>query len=122
MIYGIGIDIVEIDRMEKAMGNPRFLQKIFSEEERAYFSERKLAPQSVAGNFAAKEAFSKAMGTGVRGFSFSEVEILRDEAGKPHIALTGAAKKIADEKGICGLYISISHSKKYAIAQVTAEC
>lgn len=121
MIYGTGVDIVEIDRIGKAMKRPRFLQRFFSEEERAYFSERNLAPQSVAGNFAGKEAFSKALGTGFRGFSPSEVEILRDEAGKPHIALTGAAKKTADEMGINGLYISISHSKKYAIAQVIAE-
>ena len=75
----------------------------------------------MAGNFAGKEAFSKAIGTGIRGFQLEEVEILRDELGKPHIALSGAAKKIADEMGISGLYISISHSKHYAVAQVIAE-
>lgn len=121
MIYGTGIDIVEIDRIKKTMENPNFLQRFFSGEERDYFSSRGFAPQTVAGNFAGKEAFSKAIGTGISGFRLEEVEILRDELGKPHIALSGAAKKIADEMGISGLYISISHSKHYAVAQVIAE-
>lgn len=121
MVYGIGIDIVEIDRIQKTMENPRFLQRVFSEEEREYFSARNQAAQSVAGSFAGKEALSKALGTGFRGFRMSEVEILHDEYGKPHVALTGEAKQTADRLGICSLYISISHSKKYAIAQVIAE-
>lgn len=121
MIYGTGIDIVEIGRIKKAMEKPKFLERFFSQEEIAYFQSRGLAAQSVAANFAGKEAFSKAIGTGVRGFSLCEVEILRDETGKPHIALSGAAKKIVDEAGISGLFISISHSEEYAVAQVIAE-
>ena len=121
MIYGTGIDIVEIDRIQKAMQNPNFLQRFFSQEEIEFFSSHKFAPQSVAGKFAGKEAFSKAIGTGIRDFRLCEVEILSDELGKPHIALSGDAKRVTDELGICGLYISISHSKKYAVAQVIAE-
>lgn len=121
MIYGTGIDIVEIKRIEKAMENPHFLTRFFSSEEIAYFKSRKSAAQSVAANFAGKEAFSKAIGTGIRGFLLSEVEILRDDTGKPHIALSGSAKKIADGFGITGLFISISHSEQHAVAQVIAE-
>ena len=121
MIYGTGIDIVEIDRIKKLIEKPHFLKRFFSEEERECFSEHKFSPQTVAGNFAGKEAFSKAIGTGFRDFRLDEVEILKEELGKPHIALTGSAKKITDEMGISGLYISISHSKRYAIAQVIAE-
>ncbi|MBR5156215.1 MAG: holo-ACP synthase [Clostridia bacterium] len=121
MIYGIGIDITEIERIEKALKTERFLERFFSEEEIKYFKSKKQMAQSVAANFAAKEAFSKAIGTGVRGFSLAEVEILRDDLGKPHISLSGDAKRITDELGISGLLVSISHSEKYAVAQVLAE-
>lgn len=121
MIYGIGIDITEIERIEKALKAERFLERFFSEEEIKYFKSKKHMAQSVAANFAAKEAFSKAIGTGIRGFSLAEVEILRDDLGKPHISLSGDAKKITDELGISGLFVSISHSEKYAVAQVLAE-
>lgn len=121
MIYGIGIDIVEIERIEKAIENPRFLKRYFSEEEIKYFNSQKHAAQSVAANFAAKEAFSKAIGTGIRGFSLVEVEILRDDLGKPYIALSGDAENITNDMGILGLFVSISHSEQYAVAQVLAE-
>ena len=121
MIYGTGIDIVEIDRIEKAIRNPKFLERCFSAEEIAYFESRKFAPRSVAANFAGKEAFSKALGTGVSGFSLREVEILRDDDGKPFISLSGEAKKKADERNITGLFVSLSHSDNYAVAQVLAE-
>ncbi len=121
MIYGAGIDIVEIARIEKAMQKPNFLQHVFSEDEIAYFQSKKLAPQSVAANYAGKEAFSKALGTGVRGFSLREVEILRDDLGKPCISLSGEAKKMADQRQITGLFVSLSHDGAYAVAQVIAE-
>ena len=121
MIYGTGIDIVEIKRIKEAMQKEGFLERFFAESEIEYFKSRKFAAASVAANFAAKEAFSKALGTGVRGFLLREVEILRDELGKPHIALSGAAKEIVDKAGITGLYVSISHSEEYAVAQVIAE-
>lgn len=121
MIYGTGIDIVEIKRIKEAMQKDGFLERFFAGSEIEYFKSRKFAAESVAANFAAKEAFSKALGTGVRGFLLREVEILRDELGKPHIALSGAAKELTNDAGIIGLYVSVSHSEEYAVAQVIAE-
>lgn len=78
-----GIDLIEINRIKESVDkSERFLQKYFGEEEIALF-EKTGSYQSIAGNFAAKEAFSKAMGTGVRGFSLNEVQTLRDEPGRP---------------------------------------
>ena len=73
-----GIDLVEVERIARSMEAGPFLERFFSPEERALLLERKNAPQSVAANFAAKEAFAKAMGTGVRGFRLDEVSVLRD--------------------------------------------
>ena len=79
VIVGIGTDIVKIDRISKACENPRFLEEYFSQRERDFLCAKKNMVSSVANNFAAKEAFSKALGTGVRNFSIYEVEVLRDE-------------------------------------------
>ncbi|MEQ8199674.1 MAG: holo-ACP synthase, partial [Clostridiaceae bacterium] len=86
MIYGVGIDIIEIERVEKAVTRTRgFLEKIFTEREIEYFRNRNNNYQSLAGIFAAKEALAKAMGLGIRGFSLSEVEVVRNELGKPSV-------------------------------------
>lgn len=113
MIIGIGTDIVEIARIEKAMSKADFCRRFFSDEENEYFEKRGFAPQTVAGNFCAKEAFVKAMGTGFRGIALRDIEVLRDEKGKPYIKCGG----------ICGykIHVSISHSREYATAQVVIE-
>lgn len=121
MLIGNGIDLIEIDRIKKAMENPRFLAEYFTEGERAYFAKKRFSSAVVAANFAGKEAFSKALGTGVSGFSLNEVGILRDSAGKPYIELTGAAERLCRERGISRLFISLTHSKTHAAAQVLAE-
>ncbi len=121
MIVGIGVDIIEVARIRTAMENERFLERNFSKCERAYFKEKQFAPETVAANFAAKEAFSKALGTGIRNFSLCEVSALRDEMGKPYFELAGEAKARAEEKGIEALHLSLSHTKDMAIAYVIAE-
>lgn len=122
MILGTGIDIIEIDRIAKAVQkNPSFVERYFSPLERQYFQSRKMRYEVIAGNFAAKEAFSKALGTGIRNFALHEVEVLRDPLGKPYINLYGAALTIYTELKIDGLHVSISHCKDYAIASVIAE-
>ena len=83
MIFGIGCDIIEISRIEKSMKNPRFLSENFTYRENDYFKNKKYNPQSVAAAFAAKEAFSKALGTGISGFSLCDVEVLHDGLSKP---------------------------------------
>ena len=83
-ILGIGIDIIEIDRIEKVLKRtPRFLERNFTEKEIEYFKENNFRSESIAGNFAAKEAISKAIGTGIRGFNLKDIEVLRDHLGKP---------------------------------------
>ena len=120
-MYGIGVDIVSVDRIAKSLEKEGFLRKVYGEREIALFaSENRIKTNSLAANFAAKEAFSKALGTGVRGFELAEVEILRDEMGKPYFYLSGRAKQIAEDKNL-SFQISLSHEKDKAIAFVTAE-
>jgi len=122
MIIGNGIDIVEINRIKKALERSnRFLNRIFTEYERTYISSRKENINTVAGLFAAKEAVSKALGFGIRGYKWTNIEIRHDDYGKPLVLLTGKAKEIAFKKNINNLHISISHSDTYAVAFVIAE-
>ena len=119
MIFGVGCDIIEIERFSEL--DERFFEKHFTEKEREIFRKKKFAPQTIAGNFAAKEAFSKALSTGVRGFSLCEVEVLRDDLGKPYINVYGKAKELCNNFGIGNIFLSISHSKEAAMAYVIAE-
>lgn len=121
MILGVGTDIVETERIKKAIEKERFLNRYFTEKERALFQERKNKSQTIAAGFAAKEAVSKAIGTGFSGFSLEELEVLRDEKGKPYLNLLGRATEKAKELGIEMIHISLSHSEKYAIAFAVAE-
>ena len=121
MIYGIGTDIIEIKRIKKAVErHPDFLHRYFTQMENDYFLIKKNSPQSIAGYFAAKEAVSKAFGTGFSQFKFKDIEIKKDTFNKPCINLYGNAKKIAIEKNIETIHVSLSHCKEYAIAYVVA--
>lgn len=93
-----------------------FLSRFFTEKENEYFEKRQ-DPKVVAGNFAVKEAFSKAIGTGIRDFGFKDVEVLREEGGKPYIVLGGKLKKKQFRK----IHCSISHDGDYATAIVLLE-
>lgn len=113
MIKGIGIDIIEINRIARAVHKrERFVRRILTEKEHARYdklpSERRRL-EFLAGRFAAKEAFAKAMGTGIGKLSFQHIEILSDKHGAPNLAC-------ATYEG--NVFISISHSKEYAVAQV----
>ena len=122
MIGGIGTDMIEIERIRKAVRqNARFLLKNFTLKEQAYFAKRNNAYESMSGNFAAKEAVSKALGTGFREFGLIDVEILRDALGAPVVFLYGRAEEIAREKNITNIWVSISHCKAYATAYAIAE-
>ncbi|MFT9497308.1 holo-ACP synthase [Anaerosolibacter sp.] len=121
MIRGIGIDIIEIERIDRAINrNNKFLDRVFTDKERAYFKEVNYSVTSIAGNFAAKEAAVKAIGTGVRGFRWSDIEIQRDSLGKPVIQLHNQAREMARQRGIDEILITISHSRDYAVAQSIA--
>jgi len=122
VIVGIGVDIIEINRIAEAMErNQNFASKIFSVRERQYMKDKKNKAQHAAGMFAAKEAVSKALGTGIRGFSMTDIEVVRDERGKPNVVLQGGAQKIAASFGDYRIHLSISHNKENAIAYVIIE-
>jgi holo-[acyl-carrier protein] synthase len=122
MIIGIGVDIVEIRRIKEAVArNDSFIEKLFSKEEIEYFQSRNMRPEYIAGRFAAKEAVSKALGTGFRGFGMKDIVIDRTTLGKPIVVLKGKAKLLAQKSGSCSFHLSISHSQDNAIAYVIME-
>ena len=121
MIYGIGTDIIEIERIHKALNrNLKLLDKLFSEKELEMLKKKKYKPESVAGNFSAKEAAMKAVGTGLRGFQLKDVQILRDELNKPVVVPQGKFLDFCNEHSIGEIMVSISHSKNYATATAIA--
>ena len=112
MIKGVGVDSIEIERVGKALENPRFLARVFTPRERAFITGRgTLGTQSAAGLFAAKEAVVKALGTGFNGISLHDVEITHTDSGAPVVRLYGAAAAPG-----CTAHISITHDKTKALA------
>lgn len=118
MIIGIGIDLIEIERIKKACAKEAFLLRSFTSAEIECIGGR---AERAAGNFAVKEAVSKAMGTGFRGMSLNEIEVLRDDLGKPFVRLYGRAGAKAEALGIARWHVSISNTKTLAEACVIGE-
>lgn len=110
---GIGNDIIEISRIEKAISKENFVKKVYTEKELEYIKARGNRAETYAGKFSAKEAVSKALGTGVRNFNINDIEILNNELGKPYIVFRN---NIADFNKKFVVDISISHCKEYASA------
>lgn len=118
MIVGIGTDLVENSRVEKACSKQAFVSRSFT------LQEQELILQNLgkaSGNFAVKEAVSKAFGTGFRQIGLKEIEVLRDEQGKPYVNLYGNAQAIAEQLEINTIHVSISNTKEYTVAYVIAE-
>ncbi len=120
MILGIGIDLVKIDRIHKAGKNrSNFLERVFTEKERAYCTRQKFPAQHYAGRFAAKEAVLKAIGTGwSAGVKWTDIEVLHGEGEGPIINVSGRVKDLMDLKGVRQIFVSYSHDEGYAVAQV----
>ena len=117
MIVGIGNDIIEIERVEKAILKEGFKNKVYTQKELENIEKRGNRTETYAGIFSAKEAISKAIGTGVREFSLTDLEILNDDLGKPYVVVSEKLDKILkNKKEDYQIEISISHSKKYATA------
>ena len=117
MIVGIGNDIIEIERVEKAILKEGFKNKVYTQKELENIEKRGNRTETYAGIFSAKEAISKAIGTGVREFSLIDLEILNNDLGKPYVVVSEKLDKILkNKKEDYQIEISISHSKKYAIA------
>lgn len=122
MIAGVGIDLCQVARMEKLANDGRFLARFFSAEEQAYIRGKgRAAADSMAGVFAAKEALAKALGTGIVTGQLWEISVLHDEQGAPYYDLRGTYARIAAERGICRLHLSISHDGGMAAAVCVAE-
>lgn len=119
MVLGTGVDIIEINRIKKAAESQSFLKKVYTENELKLFNGKN--NNTLAGNFAAKEAAAKAFGTGFSGFSPSDIEVLRDEKGKPYIVFYNEALRLAKSMGVLKTHTSISHSREYAVASVIFE-
>ncbi len=122
MINGLGVDIVEIDRMRAALErHPRMRERIFSAEERAYCDKRNKPEIHYAMRFAAKEAVLKALGTGFSdGIRFTDVEVLRDDRGRPAPRLSGRAQAVADAAGVVEMHLSLSFTHSNAVASAVA--
>ena len=123
MIFGTGIDIIEVERIENQISKSNgFKEKIFTEREIDYCESKKNKAQNYAVRFSAKEAFFKAIGTGWRGgLAFNEIEILNNKLGKPEIFLHGNTKKFIEKKKIKSIHVSLSHIKSFANAVVIIE-
>lgn len=118
MIIGIGTDIVEKQRVEKACLRDAFLFRTFTPLERLEIARKK---SFAANNWCVKEAVAKAFGTGFVGFSPIDIEVLRNELGAPYVRLDGGAILIAKKLGVKNIFVSISDTKEYSIAYVVLE-
>lgn len=122
MIAGIGTDIAEVRRFEKWVKNPQMLERFFNEKECGFSGSLASQCQHYAVRFAAKEAFSKALGTGICGFNLKEVYITKDGEGKPLLNIEGNALSLMEKRfGRCKAFVSLSHEKEYALAFVVLE-
>lgn len=122
MIRGIGTDIVEIARVKRAADSEAFCRRVYTQAECAYCESRGVQRMaSYAARFAGKEAVLKALGTGLRGGTLQDVEILPDELGAPQVHLSGYFAQLARRRGVLRVWISLSHSRDYATAQCVLE-
>lgn len=123
-ILGLGTDIAEIERIEKALerSGEAFAKRILDAQEMVKFAELKQQGRYLAKRFAVKEAASKALGTGIaKGVTFHDFGVSNDEFGKPVLTLSGVAKQIADSMGVQHIHLSISDERHYAVATVILE-
>lgn len=122
MILGIGSDIVHIPRIARAVRNPRFSARVYTARERAYAESRgKGMAASLAARFAGKEAVLKAFGTGLRGGSLQDIEILPDALGAPQVHLSGYFAEHAAQMAVEHVWITLSHERDYAAAYCILE-
>ena len=123
MILGLGTDIVEISRVRSMIERhgEAFLERCFTDAERAYADKHRDGTTRYAGRWAAKEAVVKVLGTGfIKGITFHDVEVLPEPSGRPVVTLSGEAKDIADNMGITQILVTISHADEYATATAIA--
>ena len=124
MIFGTGLDIVEIDRIKNSLKkySPKFEQKIFTSNEIDYCQSQGDPAKHFAARFAVKEAVSKCMGIGITGaLGFKDMEVINEKTGKPILVMTGKGKELFEKLKLKSIHISISHDSTHAIAHAIAE-
>ena len=122
MIFGIGTDIIEVERIAKQIDSNAFMKRVFTDHEIEYSMPKATKAQNLAARFAVKEAFFKALGTGMRdGMAFCDIEVVNNELGKPSIKLYGKTEKYLEKCNVCNIHVSLSHIEKYACAYVILE-
>jgi len=128
VILGIGVDMVDVDRIKAAMERrgDRFIERAFTEDEAAYCWRSQCPERRFAARFAAKEAVMKALGRGwFQGMPFREIEVTRDESpdgyGRPGVRLSGKTAELAEQAGVAGIHLSITHEQRSAVAFVLIE-
>lgn len=124
MILGIGVDICNVDRLAQLRQKygARFLDRVFTPVEQARCGVGPVCDERYAARFAAKEAFMKALGTGWgSGITFFDIEVSTEDSGQPRVTVSGGARKVADERGVGTIHISLSHERDNAIAFVILE-
>ena len=122
MIFGIGTDITKVSRFEKWVKNPEIINRFFNSAEILQKGTLSFQCEHYAARFAAKEAFSKALGTGITGFNLRDVYIVNDSSGKPELKVDNSALELLQKLcGNCKIHVSLSHEKEFAIAYVIIE-
>tara|TARA_Y100000588_G_scaffold350732_1_gene402054 strand:- start:333 stop:710 length:378 start_codon:yes stop_codon:yes gene_type:complete len=124
MIFGTGLDIIEISRIKRSLEkySPRFENKLFTDKEIDYCQSQADPGKHFAARFAVKEAVSKSLGTGItREVGFKDIEVINQVSGKPIVKMTGCGKRLFEKLNLKSIHISISHDRNYAIAQAIAE-
>lgn len=118
-VVGVGVDVLDVARMERALARtPALLTRVFTAGEVRACRGR---PDRLAARFAAKEAVAKALGTGIRGFAFRDVEVVADPLGRPEVVLHGPAAAVAAARGVARVHLSLSTSAALAVANAVAE-
>jgi holo-[acyl-carrier protein] synthase len=124
MIYGIGVDIVATERFQRFIdaGNSAIMERLFTQDERSLCGKRKDEASCLAARFAAKEAFLKALGTGLRdGLSWQDIEVSNNALGKPELTLSGKAAEQIQANGVSRVHLTLSHDSGSAVAMVVLE-
>src|SRR3954453_6547921 len=123
-VIGVGVDIVETERIDHSLARfgERFLHRVFTAGEIEYCQSMKFPARHFAARFAAKEAVSKAFGTGIgKAMGWKDIDVHREASGQPFVVLEGGAKQLAAERGISAVWISLSHTEHHAVAAIVIE-
>ena len=123
-VVGIGVDLVECDRIQKSLDRfgDRFLKRVFTDGEIEYSMSMKFPARHLAARFAAKEAVSKAFGTGIgKSMGWRDIDVRKKESGEPYLVFSGGAESLALARSVANARITLSHTDHHAIAMIVLE-